>query len=313
MSEVIRYLAFGYTIYSDIRFEELPINKNQINFPELNILLVDLSCEMKRFIENEEIQFLINEEQVWLFIPNIAVFYIARACTIKVHILDEQRMDVVKMFILGTCIGICLLQNKILPLHGSAIEINGKAYAFIGHSGAGKSTLASAFIQKGYKLISDDVIPVKLDDRNIPVVIPAYPQQKLWKESLDQFGIDSMRLTPLFERETKFAIPAGDHFLNKEVPLGGVFELTKTAENNVIGINSITKLLAFKTLYVHTYRNFLLNDMCLLEWHFKFTANIIERTFVHQIIRPISRFTPNELVNQVLANIPKEEMQVANI
>ena len=42
-------------------------------------------------------------------------------------------------------------EKDILPLHGSAVAINGKAYAFMGNSGAGKSTLASALINQGYE------------------------------------------------------------------------------------------------------------------------------------------------------------------
>ena len=56
--------------------------------------------------------------------------------------------------------GAILMQRKILPLHGSAIAIDGKAYAIVGDSGAGKSTLASAFLKRGYQLLSDDVITV---------------------------------------------------------------------------------------------------------------------------------------------------------
>ena len=41
--------------------------------------------------------------------------------------------------------------KKNFPLHGSAIAIDGKAYAIVGDSGAGKSTLASAFLKKGYQ------------------------------------------------------------------------------------------------------------------------------------------------------------------
>ena len=54
------------------------------------------------------------------------------------------------------------MQRKVLPLHGSAIAINGKAYAIIGDSGAGKSTLALAFLNRGYRLLTDDVIAVSL-------------------------------------------------------------------------------------------------------------------------------------------------------
>lgn len=41
--------------------------------------------------------------------------------------------------------GAILFQKKILPVHGSAIDIDEKAYGFIGDSGEGKSILASAF------------------------------------------------------------------------------------------------------------------------------------------------------------------------
>ena len=78
--------------------------------------------------------------------------------------MNGANEDHVRLYILGTCMGALLLQRKILPLHGSAIAINGKAYAIVGDSGAGKSTLASAFLNKGYQLLSDDVIPVSLSN-----------------------------------------------------------------------------------------------------------------------------------------------------
>ena len=78
--------------------------------------------------------------------------------------MKEADEDKIRLYILGTCMGALLMQRKILPLHGSAIAIDGKAYAFVGDSGAGKSTLASAFLSKGYKLLSDDVIAVSLSE-----------------------------------------------------------------------------------------------------------------------------------------------------
>ena len=87
--------------------------------------------------------------------------------------------------------GAICTQRKNLPLHGSAVVMNGKAYAFVGESGAGKSTLASAFLSKDYRLLSDDVIPVTLSPDHIPYITPAYPQQKLWLESLNELGLES--------------------------------------------------------------------------------------------------------------------------
>ena len=109
--------------------------------------------------------------------------------------MNGSNEDEIRLYILGTCMGAILLQRKILPLHGSAIAIDGKAYAIVGDSGAGKSTLASAFLKRGYQLLSDDVIPVTLNHANVPIVTPAYPQQKLWLESLNHFGMESTGLS----------------------------------------------------------------------------------------------------------------------
>src|SRR5690625_2743072 len=88
----------------------------------------------------------------------------------------------IRLNILGTCMGVILMQKKILPIHGSCIAIKGKAYEIVGDSGAGKSTLASTFINQGFQLLTDDVIAVKLSEDNIPIVTPSYPYQKLWQD-----------------------------------------------------------------------------------------------------------------------------------
>ena len=43
--------------------------------------------------------------------------------------MKDTGEDKIRLLFLGTCMGALLIQRKILPLHGSAIEIDGKAYA----------------------------------------------------------------------------------------------------------------------------------------------------------------------------------------
>ena len=134
-------------------------------------------------------------------VPELAIFSIEEGQTIffspTVH-LDENK---IRLYLLGSCLGILLLQRRILPLHGSAVAIEGKAYVFIGERGAGKSTIASSFMQKGYPLLTDDVIAVSLLEGDKPWVIPAYPQQKLWLDSLDHFEMNTTDYMPLFDRK----------------------------------------------------------------------------------------------------------------
>lgn len=238
-------------------------------------------------------------------VPGVAIYKIEDGRVISASPIEGSNDGQIRLYLLGTCLGVALMQRKVLPIHGSAIAINGKAYAFVGDSGVGKSTLASAFINRGFQLLTDDVIAVTLSKDNIPIVRPSYPQQKLWQESLDQFGIKSNQFKPIYDRETKFAIPVTDHFIDKPMPLAGIFALSKTDQNE-IDILPVQKLERFPILYYNTYRNFLINRSGLMKWHFAFSANMVNRLDFYRIMRPSSRFTANELVDNLLNLINKK-------
>lgn len=57
----------------------------------------------------------------------------------------------------STVTALLLAWRGATPLHGSAVEIDGRAILIGGPSGAGKSTLAAALIARGGRLISDDL------------------------------------------------------------------------------------------------------------------------------------------------------------
>lgn len=58
----------------------------------------------------------------------------------------------------GTLTALLLAWRGAVPIHGSSVEIDGRAYLICGKSGAGKSTLAAALIASGRaRLIADDL------------------------------------------------------------------------------------------------------------------------------------------------------------
>ncbi|WP_078545773.1 HPr kinase/phosphorylase [Litchfieldia alkalitelluris] len=298
------YRAFGLNIVSDIQIEEL--QKTTIPDSESNIFieLGDLSMVWEESIKTTE-YFVIKEDYIFVHIPKVAIFKIQKGNNIIVSPISPIKMDAIRLYLLGTCMGSILIQRGILPLHGSAIEVNGKAYAIVGDSGAGKSTLASAFLRRGFRLISDDVIPVSLSKDNIPMVTPAYPQQKLWQESLTEFGIESTNLRPIIDRETKFAIPVPNQFVNQQLPLAGIFELVKT-NNEEIVIKEVKNLERLQKLFYHTYRNFLIEHAGLLEWHFSFITRLLNDIKIYQIKRPVSYFTAHNITTLILQTIEQE-------
>ena len=255
----LMYTAFGLNVQSEILLPEVSQSIEQRDNVDVEMIIDDVPV-----IRNEwsyiNHYFAMRENEVLFQVPDVANFFMQDGKKIIVTPISNANEDQIRLYLLGTCMGVILLQKKILPLHGSVIAINGKAYAFVGDSGAGKSTLASAFLKQGYQLLTDDVIAVRLNQENIPVVIPSYPQQKLWQESLDQFGVDSNQYRPLFARETKFSVPVESKFYHEALPLAGIFELIKT-NNDELEIHSIQGLNRLHTLYYHPYRNFLMSPL----------------------------------------------------
>ena len=298
------YRAFGFTVSSEIPLPELPPIKLEGCLADITVNITNLR-ELWFELSSENNNFIIKENLLMFLIPEKAIYLIRNGNEICVTPLTDLNDKYLRLYVLGTCMGAILMQRKVLPLHGSAIAIDGRAYAIVGESGAGKSTLASAFLNKGFQLLSDDVIPVTLSSDYTPMVTPAYPQQKLWIESLNQFGMNAKDYQPIVERETKFAVPVSSQFASEPLPLVGIFELIKT-EDERIQLHPIKKMERFLTVFQHTYRNFFIEDSGLMDWHFNTSAKIINKINLYQLSRPLSRFTAYELADFILTAIEKE-------
>jgi hypothetical protein len=300
------YKAFGFSVISEILLPELPHIEIKVGLIDIEVKIEDLT---KKWLElsDDHNTFVIKENLVMFQVPDVATFAIKDGRRIAVSPLEENEEDVIRLYILGTCMGAILMQRKILPLHGSAVAINGKAYAFVGDSGSGKSTTASALLNQGYQLLSDDVIAISLSqDESIPLVTPSYPQQKLWQDSLNILGMESNDYRPIYGRENKYCIPVSSKFFSEQIPLAGLFELIKT-DNKKIEIRQIDKLKRFYTLYYNTYQNCFIQNLGLMDWHFNTTAKIVDKIDIYQIQRPASSGTSNQIVSQILKTISEGE------
>lgn len=296
------YKAFGLTICSDMELPELIKMTEQQEVTDIEILIDEDITRLVFELSDNPNQFHVKENLIMFHIPEIATFVIQEGKKIKVSPMNEAEEGEIRLIVLGTCMGAILMQRKIFPLHGSALAIHGKAYAIVGDSGAGKSTLASAFLNQGYQLLSDDVIAVSLSEDNIPYVTPSYPQQKLWQDSLTNFGMESSLYQSLYGRMDKYYVPVSTNYFTDSLPLAGVIELVKT-ENEEIEIRLIEKLDRFYPLFYHTYRNFFIPELGLVDWHFKTSASILHHIHMYQLSRPVSGFTAPQLVSTIMETL----------
>lgn len=151
---------------------------------------------------------------------------------------------------LGSGLGTYLHMIGRIPLHGMAWVANGSATLVLGRSGTGKSTLAAAMLYCGHKLLSDDVVPVSLDQSNNPIAYPAHRRFKLSPALLGALGIDAGLLPNVLPGSDKmaWAIPA-DAFHSEPTPISRCIILSPkrsgTAQISLqplIGLNALQRL-----------------------------------------------------------------------
>ena len=68
----------------------------------------------------------------------------------------------------GTVTALLLAARGCIPLHGSAVAVDGQAVLFCGAAGSGKSTSAARLIAQGGQLISDDLSVLHPDEMGGP-------------------------------------------------------------------------------------------------------------------------------------------------
>lgn len=300
------YQAFGLHITSDIALPELLPIVQQREEPDVDIRIEDLTSIWDESLFRNS-HYAGGEGQVFFNLTGIANVRIRNGSEIVVSPVAGSDENQIRLYVLGSCMGALLMQRKVLPLHGSAVVINGKAYAFIGESGAGKSTLAATCVRQGYSLVSDDVIAVTLSEAGDPVVTPSYPQQKLWQESLQGLGMGTAPYAPLYGGVNKYAIPVKSGFSSEPVPLGGIYELIPAGSGTTIC--RLQGLEPLPALRIHTYRGILIPVMNLEKWHFHMTARIASRSEMYQVRRTTAEFAPEQLLEQILGTIFAKEDQ----
>lgn len=118
---------------------------------------------------------------------------------------DEVNLQ---MFLLGPVMQAVLAMRGTLCLHASAVARvpDGASIAFVGPPGNGKSTLAAALVERGYSLVTDDLMPISVNGG--PHVRTGWgaPLVRLWPDSRGRVSLPVERSVPVLECEDKHAV-----------------------------------------------------------------------------------------------------------
>ena len=213
-------------------------------------------------------------------VPQIANFKIQAGQHISYQIYPGVTPETLRLFLLGSCMGALLQQRGYIVLHGNAVSMDKKsASIFLGESGAGKSTLAAWYIKKNHYFLADDVCAIKLDENNLPCIIPAYPQIKLWQKSADLLNIETKNLRRIRPEEEKFSLILRDQFCTQSLPIKEIVEINHLEENCSETLTGHNKFLC---LLKNIYRYSFLVEQNLMSTHNKKLLDLASKVLVRK-------------------------------
>jgi hypothetical protein len=281
------YQAYGCHIASTIYLPELVIASDSTP--------VDIQIREEAITpcfptpEPEGDYFDTNPDRVLLRVSGVGRFLIQQGNEILIEPDKNGLASDVRLYLLGTCFGALLHQRGILALHASAIATEHGAVLFMGPSGSGKSTMLRAFVERGYKMLADDVTGISFDENNTPLVLPAFPRTKLWADSATYFNHDLTQLERVRPQEDKYHVFFKNHFSNVTNPLFKIYVLSSKNVDS-IDIQRVPKLKSFSTILENIYQEQLNCSQQSVAHHFRAISGLTSNISVTQMSRNMSSF-----------------------
>jgi hypothetical protein len=132
-------------------------------------------------------------------------------------------------YLAGSVLAFVLRLRGAVPLHASAVAVDGRALLFIGEPWAGKSSTAAAFSTLGYPVFADDIVRIDVDAGHRDAFAhPGHPGLGLWADSAAAlFGEPSDEDAVDHEYQKRVLDPQGSssRFEARPVPIGAIYLL----------------------------------------------------------------------------------------
>lgn len=248
MGTVCSYSAYGLQISSALPLPELP--RSDAPGADVRIRFGDLHPP-ELSPGQPAAAFLPDRDEAYLAWDQVGTFLVRKGREVVIDPAPEAPEQLLRLPLLGTALAFLLYQRGTFVLHGSAVARGGQVIGFVGEKGQGKSTLAAALYRHGYELVADDLIALSFDDQGTPLVIPGFPQIKLWPDAARaSLGEDPDRLPLLAEGFDKRARPVRERFVRRPLPLRRIYVL---AAGPAVRARALPPQEAFAHLLAHTY------------------------------------------------------------
>jgi hypothetical protein len=235
--------------------------------------------------------------------PRLADFYLQAGCIVG-HPLAEASPDLLELRFLGPVLSYWLERRGVPVLHASAVEVNGRAVAFLSRHGGGKTGLAAALMQAGHSLLTDDILPVE-EIAGTFHARPGYPQMRMWPDEAARFIERSEELPVVLPGLAKRRVPVGAGglgvFRDISLPLAVLYIAERRAEGPV-EILDVSPRDALIELVRHSFSPHLVEAAGLQPSRFDLFARLVRNVPVRRLVYPSGFERLPEVVQIVLGS-----------
>lgn len=305
------YKVYGLKVKSQMMINELTTLEDKDNI-DVNIVYKPMPQDIKEKISKGR-NSTYEKQRMWFNIKGLATYCISNGNEVLIELHENADMQLVKVYILGSVLGMVLLQRNIVAIHGGSIVIDNKGYVFTGDKGAGKSTLTTALRQRGYKFVADDVAAIDIGEIN--KINPGFGYQKLCEDTMSKLGYDVSKYSPFrSDMNIKYIVPALDSFVYDKVEFAGIFEVEASDDVNSVEIEEIKGTNKVNRIIKNIFR---IEIMMYLGGmnpeYFKKCMEISKNVKYYKITRPKDKFTVDEQISFIEDVIFDSDIEATNI
>ena len=226
-------------------------------------------------------------QDIRLYYPEIGKFHVRSGCEVVIDPLPGVIDCSLRLILLGSALGILLLQRGLMVFHSSVIKFPSGAAAFLAPKGYGKSTLAAALNIHGYDLVADDIMALDVAGETL-LARPGFPQIKLWPDAANAIVESPDPLPKLHPDYEKLTLRSPEKFSRHCVRLLSVFVFDIHEQIEIVPLDvKHTWLQVIPHWYGAQFDGKLLQAFGLKN-HFAQCATLVQRVPVYVIRLPRS-------------------------
>jgi len=261
-------------------------------------------ADLKRLDETRS--FKATPAEAYYHLEGVGKFRVCEGREVVIEPSSTAEERTLRLCLLGPIVALILHQRGQLVLHASTVDIAGDAVSFMGGQGWGKSTLAAALHVRGHRMLADDVTAIQMNS-SVAMAVPAYPQLKLWPNSIVALGHTPEELPVLHPDFTKRAFRITSGFPVAPSPLKRIYVI---AVGRRLEVESLSPQESLVELLRHSYAarfgNHLI-DATGMGAHFKHCARLAQNTSVFRFRRPASLSGLDEHVRMLMDEMSSEK------